>query len=94
MSGYFDNILSDDEAQRLDLAFKTLGEQAADASQPLSEAEELAWFTHQQRETAAANRRWRGGWAVSRISAGWPARWRPLRGRCRSWTSAMISMMS
>ncbi|MDU3934833.1 MAG: condensation protein, partial [Serratia liquefaciens] len=49
MSGYFDNILSDDEAQRLDLAFQTLGERAADASQPLSEAEELAWFMHQQR---------------------------------------------
>lgn len=49
MSGYFDNILSDDEAQRLDLAFQTLGERAADASQPLSEAEEQAWFMHQQR---------------------------------------------
>ncbi|TFZ52539.1 condensation protein [Serratia proteamaculans] len=49
MSGYFDNILSDDEAQRLDLAFETLGARAQDASQPLSEAEELAWFMHQQR---------------------------------------------
>ncbi|MGO2441950.1 MAG: condensation domain-containing protein [Serratia proteamaculans] len=49
MSGYFDNILSDDEAQRLDLAFEKLGARAAEASQPLSEAEELAWFMHQQR---------------------------------------------
>ena len=49
MSGYFDNILGDDEAQRLDLAFETLGARAQDASQPLSEAEELAWFMHQQR---------------------------------------------
>jgi hypothetical protein len=49
VSGYFDNILSDDEAQRLDLAFETLGVRADDASQSLSETEELAWFMHQQR---------------------------------------------
>lgn len=63
MSGYFDNILSDDEAQRLDLAFKTLGERAVDASQPLSEAEELAWFTHQQRGDAGCQQAmaWRLG---------------------------------
>ncbi len=63
MSGYFDNILSDDEAQRLDLAFATLGNPVADGTVPLSEAEELAWFMHQQRRDGASQQAmaWRLG---------------------------------
>ncbi|CAI0882176.1 condensation domain-containing protein [Serratia entomophila] len=56
MSGDFDGILSDEEAQRLDRAFLALGAGAAGDSLPVSEAEELAWFAHLQQGGANGQR--------------------------------------